>query len=174
MRWTQFVPRLNPYFPGSIFLIEPKGLLATSLLVCLNPYFPGSIFLIDIIILANDNFDLCLNPYFPGSIFLMTTSNRFSVLEIKPSQSLFSWIHISHSNERAAVCLKARKTSQSLFSWIHISHYASTDYDVQWLGVSILIFLDPYFSFWREPQSLGIQRMVSILIFLDPYFSYYI
>ena len=62
--------------------------------------------------------------------------------------------------------------SQSLFSWIHISHNAYNNVIfADGETVSILVFLDPYFSYLKTVVDKATYIEVSILVFLDPYFS---
>ena len=161
---------LNPYFPGFIFLIQRGKRGFDMLEFYLNPYFPGFIFLIarlkeryrpstklsqslfSWIHLSYANMlefirlfiDSSLNPYFPGFIFLILQQQFLKLAGNKPSQSLFSWIHLSYP-------VKVRE--RSFFSC-----------------VSILIFLDSSFLWMGKIDPERAMFEVSILIFLDSSF----
>ncbi len=137
---------LNPYFPGFIFLIarlkeryRPSTKLSQSLFSWIHlSYMPISKKLQKGIVLKSQSLfswihlsyanmlefirlfiDSSLNPYFPGFIFLILQQQFLKLAGNKPSQSLFSWIHLSYP-------VKVRE--RSFFSC-----------------VSILIFLDSSF-----------------------------
>ena len=136
----------------------------------LNPYFPGSIFLILLVALTLQSTAMSLNPYFPGSIFLIKPSRGSDVTVFcNESQSLFSWIHISHDGKYEYEIIIGCGESQSLFSWIHSSHtmYGMAKRSAKTSSQSLFSWIHSSHMTSSRPQTTLLAR-VSILIFLDP------
>ena len=128
-----------------------------------NPYSPGfSIYLKISFYLLNNYF--CFNPYSPGFSIYLDFNNQWQV-EIKPLQSLFTWIFYlfiysiddDSSNHSASILIHLDFLSISTMK--HVREYL--------YQVLQSLFTWIFYLFSKTKKLLEVTKMASILIHLD-------